>query len=252
MTAAVGCSGWTYRAWRGRFYPADLPQRRWLEHYAASFPTVESNATFYRLPRPETVESWARRVPPGFVVSVKLGSFGSHRKKLSDAPRWLPNHVDVVRRLGAHLGPTLVQLPPRWRRDTGRLDAFLATATELAPGWRWAVEVRDPSWVHDDTFAVLERHGAAWCVHDLPPKPPPVLTTSWTYVRFHGPHAEERPYTGRYGARRLGRWTERIAAWREAGVGCLAYFNNDVGGAAPLDAAWLLRRLGTAAQAPGT
>ncbi|MFN8020335.1 MAG: DUF72 domain-containing protein [Acidimicrobiales bacterium] len=103
-------------------------------------------------PDQKAARGWAERVLDGFVVSVKLGAFGSHRMKLRDAASWLPNHVRVMGELGARLGPTLVQLPPRWRRDTGRLDEFLDVARELAPDWRWAVELREPSWLHDDTF----------------------------------------------------------------------------------------------------
>ena len=115
----MGCSGWMYRDWRGPFYPADLPQRRWLEHYAARFDTVEVNNTFYRLPPATTVERWAAEVPAGFLFALKLGAFGSHRMKLRDAASWLPNHLDRAQRLGPAMGPTLVQLPPRWRRDAG-------------------------------------------------------------------------------------------------------------------------------------
>ena len=90
----IGCSGWSYRDWRGVVYPADLPQRRWLEHYQQLFDTVELNSTFYRLPTTEAVEGWAAAARPGFLYAFKLGAFGSHRKKLRDPTSWLPNHLD--------------------------------------------------------------------------------------------------------------------------------------------------------------
>src|SRR3954447_11960220 len=135
----VGCSGWVYRDWRGVVYPQPLPQREWFRHYASLFDTVELNNTFYRLPPLSTVEHWAHQAPPGFEYALKLGAFGSHRMKLRDAASWLPNHIERVQRLGEHAGPTLVQLPPRWRRDSGRLDEFLTAA---GTGRRWAVELR--------------------------------------------------------------------------------------------------------------
>ena len=229
-----------YKDWRGIVYPEKLPQRRWFEHYATLFDTVEINNTFYRLPPPSTVEGWAAQAPTGFEYAVKLGQFGSHRMKLRDAASWLPNHLDRVCRLSASLGPTLVQLPPRWRRDVGRLEEFFAAAPREL---RWAVELREPSWVDDSVFDVLRRHGAALCIHDLLADHPWELTTDWTYVRFHGPDALNVKYWGRYGGTRLWRAADRLGSWLDEGVDVYAYFNNDWHGAAVEDARWLERRL---------
>ena len=236
----VGCSGWSYADWRGPIYPQGAPTSTWFAHYAERFDTVELNNTFYRLPPPSTVEHWAAQAPPGFLYAVKVGQFVSHRVKLKEPERWLGNHLDRVRRLGAHLGPNLLQLPPRWKRDDPRLDAFLAAAPcDL----RWAVELRDPSWVHDDVFATLERHGAALCLHDLLADHPWIRTAGWTYVRFHGPQALEDRYQGRYTGNRLWRIADRLAPWLEDGVDLYAYFNNDFHGHAVHDALWLRQRL---------
>jgi uncharacterized protein YecE (DUF72 family) len=232
-TLRVGCSGWSYKDWRGIVYPAELPQRRWFEHYQQLFDTVELNSTFYRLPAQTTVEKWASEAGPGFLYAVKLGAFGSHRMKLRDAESWLPNHLDRVQRLGEHGGPNLVQLPPRWRRDVERLDHFLSVAPRHI---RWAVELREPSWLHDDVFEVLARHGAALCVHDLLPRHPFRLTTDWTYIRFHGPRAIEQPYHGRYGRRRMRSWAGRLTDVLDSGRDVYAYFNNDWYGHAVSDA----------------
>ena len=240
----VGTSGWVYHDWRGVVYPPELRRRDWFAHYATQFDTVELNNTFYRLPPVETVETWAKQAPAGFVYALKLGAFGSHRMKLRDAASWLPNHLDRAKRLGAALGPTLVQLPPRWRCNVARLDEFLS----LAPrSMRWAVELRDPSWLRDDVYDVLRRHGAALCLHDLLPGLPWTLTTDWTYVRFHGPAALERKYVGRYGGRRLWRIAERLAPWLDDRKDVYAYFNNDFGGDAVHDARWLRDRLSSTA-----
>ena len=229
----VGCSGWVYKDWRGVVYPQDAPQREWFRHYASRFDTVELNNTFYRLPPVETAELWAKQAPPGFLYALKLGAFGSHRMKLRDAVSWLPNHVDRACRLGGALGPTLVQLPPRWRVNASRLDEFLTAAPT---SMRWAVEVREPSWLHDDVFEVLRRHGAALCVHDLLAAHPFELTADWTYVRFHGPDALERPYHGSYGEARLRDWADQLTPVLERGCDVYAYFNNDWFGHAVTDA----------------
>ena len=243
--ARIGCSGYQYRDWRGRFYPEKLPARRWFEHYAAHFDTVELNTTFYRLPEASTVEGWSKAAPAGFEYAAKLGQFGSHRMKLRDAASWLPNHLDRILRLGPSLGPTLVQLPPRWKRNVERLEEFFAAVEAQAPPkMRWAVELREPSWVHDEVFDVLRRHRAALCVHDLLADHPFLLTTDWTYLRFHGPDALQRKYWGRYGPTRLRRWADRIADCLGHGRDVYAYFNNDQQANAVADATWLRERLG--------
>lgn len=238
--ARIGCSGFVYRDWRGLVYPEKLPQRLWFQHYATLFDTVELNTTFYRLPTREAVDGWAAQAPPGFTYAAKLGQFCTHRMKLRDPAGWLPNHLDRVERLGEHLGPNLVQLPPRWKRNTERLDEFLTLAPKHI---RWAVELRDPSWVHDDTFEVLARHGAALCIHDLLADHPWERTTDWTYVRFHGPDAINQPYHGRYTGRRLAPVADRLAAWMDEGCDVWAYFNNDWYANAVHDGLWLAERL---------
>lgn len=236
----VGCSGWAYRDWRGVVYPPDAPARSWFSLYAKRFDTVEVNNTFYRLPEASTVDGWAAQAPPGFCYAVKVCQFGSHRKKLTDADTWLPRHLERIERLGSHLGPNLVQLPPRWKRNSARLDEFLSVAPRPL---RWAVELRDSSWLHDDVFEVLARHGAALCLHDLMDDHPWERTADWTYLRFHGPHAREARYQGRYGSRRLEPAATRLRGWLDEGTDVFAYFNNDHEGHAADDAATLRTQL---------
>jgi len=238
----VGCSGWNYRDWRGPVYPPELPAKRWFAHYATLFDTVELNTTFYRLPAASTVEAWAAAAPPDFVFAFKVGAFVTHRKKLRDPKPWLANHLDRAERLGDKLGPNLLQLPPHWRRDVRRLDDFLALAPRRI---RWAVEIRDRSWLHDETYEVLRRHGAALCIHDLIDRHPFLLTADWTYVRFHGPRATSKPYHDPYGARRLRRWADRLGPLLDAGRDVYCYFNNDYHGHAVTDACRLRAALNT-------
>jgi uncharacterized protein YecE (DUF72 family) len=234
--ARVGCSGWSYADWRGVVYPAELPKRSWFGHYTRLFDTVELNNTFYRLPSQAAVDTWAAAAPEDFLYALKLGQFGSHRMKLRDAESWLPNHLERAARLGASLGPTLVQLPPRWKRNVERLDEFLTVAPT---SMRWALEIRDPSWLHDDTFEVLRRHRAALCLHDLIDDHPRLMTADWTYVRFHGPHATVNPYRGGYGPARLQPWADLLTDCLERGQDVYCYFNNDYDGLAVPDAQWL-------------
>ncbi|HEY8505895.1 MAG TPA: DUF72 domain-containing protein, partial [Gemmataceae bacterium] len=154
----IGTSGYMYDGWRGVLYPARLPKRAWLGHYAEHFDTVEINNTFYHLPPPETFRSWREQVPPGFCFALKFSRFGSHLKKLTGAEQTVPLFLGRAELLGESLGPILVQLPPRWRVNRDRLAAFLGQAGRRH---RWAFEFRDPSWLCEPVFELLEAHGAA-------------------------------------------------------------------------------------------
>jgi uncharacterized protein YecE (DUF72 family) len=182
----------------------------------------------------------ARPGPSRFGFAVKINQFGTHRLKLRDPARWLPNYLERVTLLGEALGPGLLQLPPRWKRDAGRLEDLLLFATSAPRGTalRWAVEFRDPSWLHEEIYEVLRRYGVALCVHDLLADHPWQRTTGWAYCRFHGPGASNEKYSGEYGAGGLERAVRALSEWRDQGCDVYAYFNNDGGGAAVRDAAW--------------
>jgi uncharacterized protein YecE (DUF72 family) len=229
----VGTSGWVYDDWQGRVYPEALPREQWLRHYAAQFDTVEVNASFYRLPQARTFASWAEQVGDDFTFAVKFSRFGSHLKRLRDAEATIGLFLARAEQLGARLGPILVQLPPRWDVNAERLDAFLRVAPKRH---RWAVEMRDESWLCDEVYRVLESHGAALVIHDLLPKHPRVLTTDWTYLRFHGVD-----YGGHYSHQMLRASANRVQDWLAGGTDVFAYFNNDKLACSVRDAG-LLRR----------
>jgi uncharacterized protein YecE (DUF72 family) len=239
----VGTSGWQYRDWRGRFYPGGLPQRQWLEWYAASFATVEVNNAFYRLPERTTFENWRNRTPDDFVVAVKMSRYLTHVKRLRDPREPVARFLDRAVGLGDKLGPVLLQLPPTLRADADLLDAVLA---EFPPHVRIAVEPRDPSWWTPAVRDMLTRRGAALCWADRLGRPVTPLwrTAGFGYLRLHEGRGQPRPG---YGRRALGTWLDRIS--RTFGPDCPAYvyFNNDPGGAAARDAtttARLARRRG--------
>jgi uncharacterized protein YecE (DUF72 family) len=230
----VGTSGYQYRHWKGHFYPRDLPTSQWFDHYAGRFDTVEINNTFYGLPEPRTFDAWRAAAPPGFLFALKYSRFATHMKRLKEPEAALRPFLERAERLGHLLGPILVQLPPRWSVDPGRLDAFLRVAP--CRHRRFAVELRDPSWLCDEVFDVLRRRRVALVIHDLLEDHPVALTASWTYLRFHG-----RRYGGRYSRQALSGQARRIRRWRRRGYDVFAYFNNDVGGHAPRNAADLRR-----------
>lgn len=235
---AIGTSGYQYDHWLGVFYPRELPKRHWFGYYAERFPTVEINNTFYSLPRPETIERWREAAPEGFLYALKFSRFGSHVKRLKNPHSTQARFLDVARLLGESLGPVLVQLPPHWRVNPSRLDRFLA---EAANDLRWAVEFRDSSWLCEEVFTLLRKYGVALCVHDMIPDHPRLTTANWVYMRFHGDH-----YTGAYSDCALDCAAEWLRDQQQTGRDIFAYFNNDIGGNAVVDARRLAKRLGLA------
>jgi uncharacterized protein YecE (DUF72 family) len=227
----VGCSGWQYRHWRSRFYPRDLPTDRWLEFYAETFDTVELNNSFYRLPEAAQFDAWRKRLPSGFLMAVKASRYLTHNKRLLDPEEPLRRLWNRADHLGDHLGPMLYQLPSRWHRNVERLEPFVA---RLPARRDHAIEFRDPSWYDPAVYAVLERGGAALCLHDMPGSGSPTSPIGpFVYVRFHGATGR---YAGAYSPQRLTAWAERLAAWAHAGLPGYAYFNNDAAAQAPRDA----------------
>lgn len=227
----IGCSGWNYRHWRGDFYPEGLPSKGWFAHYAEHFDTVEINNSFYRLPKPETYETWRDQAPTGFCYAVKASRFLTHNKKLKDPERPLDLLLGHARLLGDHLGPILYQLPPGWKLNRDRLEHFLG---RLPADVTHVLEFREPSWLTREVLELLDTHGAAFCTHDMPGMTVPRWASGKAaYVRFHGPSEK---YCGRYPDAVLRDWADWMIAEAKRGRRVWVYFNNDIGGAAILDA----------------
>ncbi len=218
-TLHIGTSGFQYDHWREVFYPRMLPKRLWFSHYARHFDSVEINSTFYHLPAESVFRAWCEQAPDGFCYSLKFSRYGSHIKRLREPRQAIDHFVERADLLGRHLGPVLLQLPPRWHVNPERLGVFLET---IPAGWRWAVEFRDPSWLCGEIFALLEKYGAALCLHDLIEEHPRRITTDWVYLRYHGDH-----YRGSYTSRFLVAEARRIRAYLGEGRDVYAYFNND-------------------------
>jgi len=236
MTTWIGTSGWQYDDWRGPFYPPGLPQRLWLESYADRFATVESNNAFYRLPERRVFEAWAERTPPEFVMAVKVSRFLTHIKRLRAPAEPVERFVGRVRGLGDKLGPVLLQLPPQFRADRGRLEATLDRFPEE---FRIAVEFRHETWFRDEIRRVLVDRNVALCLADRRGVLGPIWRTAdWTYLRFHEGRSRDRP---RYGQASLQTWAERLADGWPASADVFVYFNNDPHAAAPRDAARFAR-----------
>jgi uncharacterized protein YecE (DUF72 family) len=229
----IGCSGWSYRDWRERFYPPGTSSARWLEHYSSVFDTVELNATFYRLPTVAATRKWAEGTPDGFLFAAKASRYLTHMRRLRDMQSGLARFWERLEPLreADKLGPVLWQLPESFHRDDEVLASALGALPEDA---RHCFEFRHPSWFADDVYALLDDHGAGLALGDdarreLPGASP---TGPLAYLRLH---YGARGRDGNYSGRELETWRRRIAAWRSRRE-VFVYLNNDWQGFAPRNA----------------
>jgi uncharacterized protein YecE (DUF72 family) len=232
MALIVGTSGWQYAAWRGRLYPAGVPQRSWLAHYAARFAAVEVNNTFYNLPSSDTFSRWAEQTPDDFRFALKLSRYLTHIRRLTEPEDAVRLFLERARPLAAKTGPLLLQLPPTMRCDVDRLARALSA---FPSRWQVAVEFRHPSWYTDEVAALLRDHDAALCLTDRRGRPQQPLrrTASWGFVRLHEGTATPPPC---YGDTALSSWARRIAGLWTADEDVHVFFNNDPEGCAVRDA----------------
>lgn len=220
----IGTSGWSYDHWQGVLYPHGVPQKARLDYYLQRYATVEVNSSYYHWPRDTTFTGWRERLPEGFRMTVKAPRGLTHSKRLFEPEVWLERIEWGLRGLGEKLGVLLVQLPPSFEYDAERLDYFL----EKTPDWiPVACELRHPSWDREETFQLLERHGAAYCVMSGAHLPCILRATApFVYLRLHGPDPNYL-YGGSYTDADLCWWADRIREWTGQGRDVWAYFNND-------------------------
>lgn len=232
----VGTSGYSYPEWRGTLYPERFPPGRMLPYYAERFRTVELNNTFYRMPTANAITTWDRETPGGFRFALKVPQRITHFARLRDIAEPLRFLLDTVGGLGAKLGPLLLQLPPNFRKDTGRLGDCLALVPTLV---RVAVEFRHASWLDEEVYAVLRGRNAALCVADTEDGTTPgVVTADFGYLRLR-----DRAYS----QDELVRWarTAARAEWRDAFV----FFKHEESGTGPALASELVRLIESGATA---
>jgi uncharacterized protein YecE (DUF72 family) len=212
MKVLVGTSGWSYKEWKGTFYPPKIPASRMLHFYASRFLTVEVNNSFYRIPSEAVLANWAEQVPPDFRFVMKASRRITHGHRLGNRADSLGYFLRAVNPLGALLGPTLFQFPATFERDLPGLATFLNHVPER---WLAAVEFRHDSWFEEHTYDLLRaRNVALVAVHrdeSEGPGAPLVPTASWGYLRL-------RRYE--YDAGALRDWASRILSqpWTSAYV----------------------------------
>lgn len=221
MEIYAGTSGFSYKEWKGPFYPEGLPQKGMLAFYSKQLPAVEINNTFYRLPRVETLENWAAQVPEGFRFALKASRRITHMKRLKDCREETEYLLRTAQALGDHLGSILFQLPPHLRKDLPRMSAFVAGLPETP---RAAIEFRHESWFDEDVFEVLNGQNIALVIADTDESPAAALpwTADWAYLRLR---------RSDYTPEQLAEWANRLRAGRlrEAQI----FFKHEEEGAGP-------------------
>ena len=235
MQVLVGTSGYSYKEWKGSFYPQDLKEADMLRFYAERFGTVEINNTFYRMPGRDTVARWAEQTPPSFTFVLKASRRITHEKRLSGDTADAVNYLfQTAAALGPKLGPVLFQLPPFLKKDALRLKSFLSLLPEGKPA---AFEFRHPSWFDEEVYGILRSGAAALCSADTDESgeagAPLVPTAGWGYLRLR---------RADYGEADLRAWADRIRSqpWDRAFV----FFKHEDAGKGPELAARLVSLLG--------
>ena len=221
MNLYVGTSGYSYKEWKGTFYPEDLPDKQMLRFYGEQFRSVEINNTFYRMPKASVLEAWAAEVSADFKFVLKASQRITHFQRLKEVRDLVEYLLDVSGTLKERLGPLLFQLPPNMTKDASRLREFL---TLLPPHRRAAFEFRHQSWFDEEVLGVLRDHQAALCIaeaeNDL--EIPFVSTADWGYLRLRRPD---------YGDAELKSWAKRVEeqGWRDAFI----FFKHEEEGKGP-------------------
>jgi uncharacterized protein YecE (DUF72 family) len=227
MRILVGTSGYSYKEWKGSFYPDDIKSQDMLRFYSERLPTVEINNTFYRMPTKALVAKWSEEVPEGFTFVLKVSQRITHQKRLRDAGEDVSYFFETAAALGPRLGAALFQLPPFLKKDAGRLRDFLAALPAQRPA---AFEFRHPSWFDDETYEALRSRDAALCAADTDESgdegAPIVPTAGWGYLRLR---------RSDYSDTDLAAWADRVRAqgWDRAFV----FFKHEDAGKGPALAA---------------
>ena len=221
MNLYVGTSGYSYKEWKGSFYPEKLAAKDMLPYYASKLPAVELNNTFYRLPQRSMVESWKAQVPGDFRFAVKASQRITHFKRLKEATDETKYMLEIVSALDDRLGAVLYQLPPNMKKDLERLETFLK---HLPPDTPAAFEFRHPTWFDDDVLQLLRNDNRALCISDTDDLPVSHIdkTADWGYLRLRRVN---------YSASDLRDWISRMKAqdWKTTFV----FFKHEDEGTGP-------------------
>jgi len=225
----IGTSGWSYKHWRGIFYPADLPVSQLLHFYSGQFDTTEINSSFYRLPSPDTVLHWKESVNKAFRFCPKISRWVTHAKKLNDPETSLQRFFDVFDPHRKSCGPVLIQLPANLAFNPEKATHFFLYLRQNYKDWTFSLEARHASWISQEALALLKKYKIGWVIADSGKRwvSSEIITARHIYLRFHGPDGS---YASNYSDAALKIYARKCSAWLALGHHLWIFFNNDIHG----------------------
>ncbi len=231
----IGTSGWSYKHWKGFFYPEKMASGKYLEFYMSQFDCTELNASFYRLPNQKTIESWNKQMPNDFRLAIKLSRQITHYKRLKDTEDELSTFFNLFKPLQNRLGPVLIQLPPSLKFNPEVVESFYTVLKKNYSDFTFALEARNPTWFEDEAINLTRQYKIGWTISESGGRLPQSedVTSDIVYLRFHGP--KNLTKTG-YPENELSLWAKKTKAWIKKRLNVWVFFNNDTAGHAIMNA----------------
>lgn len=224
----IGTSGWSYKHWKGDFYPATVKAADWFQYYTTQFSVAEINTSFYHLPKQQTVINWAEKSPPHFLFCPKLSRYITHMKKLRNVEEPLQRFFNLFEPLEKKMGPVLIQLPPMVAFHYDVAEAFYEQLQRYKQH-HFVLEVRHPTWLQKESLTLMAKYEIGLVIAESGNAFPysEMVTAETVYLRFHGPGAL---YASDYSEEQLADYAAKCQHWLQEGHTVWAFFNNDIHG----------------------
>jgi uncharacterized protein YecE (DUF72 family) len=238
----IGTSGWSYKHWKGLFYPTKLKTSEWITFYAQQFKTTELNGSFYKLPSKETVIEWMGKVPPDFMFCPKMSRFLTHMKKLNDPEEPLERFFGIFAPMKRMMGPVLLQLPRMLKFNYDKAEHLYHLLKTTYKKYEFVMEVRHDTWLEEKSLTLMTKYDIGLVISQSGQQFPycEMITAKNIYIRFHGP---QQLYASSYPQKMLNDFASKFKRWQKGGHTVWAFFNNDIHGYAPEDAKRLIALL---------
>jgi uncharacterized protein YecE (DUF72 family) len=238
----VGTSGWSYKHWKGIFYPPKLKATEWIVFYSDHFKITEINGSFYKLPSQETVIEWTKKVPADFLFCPKMSRYLTHMKKLNEPEEPLERFFGIFEPMKKMMGPVLLQLPPQLKFHYDKTDHLYRLLRSRYKKNEFVIEVRHDTWLQEESLTLMTKYDIGLVISQSGERFPysEMITAKNIYIRFHGPHAL---YASSYSDAMLKDFAKKFRKWEKEGHVIWAFFNNDIHGYALEDSKRLLQLL---------